>query len=193
MKKLVIFLLSIFIFFILSCEIGLGASVDTEAPILEITNPPSDAVIRDDFAIQGIWTDDGTLSSVSVEMVRLENKQKTSFTGTITSTSEKNTSGNWNIVISPKESGLIDGTYEAVVSINDNGGHTTTMARTFTIDNTPPVMILQKPSTTISDAANRFDTFGQIFSIVGQASDDNLVDKIDVSVYSDPSCRLASI
>lgn len=181
MKKLGIFLLSIFIFFILSCEIGLGASVDTEAPILEITNPPSDAVIRDDFAIQGIWTDDGTLSSVSVEMVRLENNQKTSFTGTITSTSEKNTSGNWSIVITPKETGLIDGTYEAVVSINDNGGHTTIMARTFTIDNTPPVLLLSRPSTKADSLTP--DSYGQTFTLEGKAADDNDVSLIEVNVF----------
>ena len=54
MKKLRIFLLTTFsILFAISCEIGLGESVDTEAPSLEITNPPADAIIRDEFAISG--------------------------------------------------------------------------------------------------------------------------------------------
>ncbi len=191
-KQRSLILSALAIFFFASCEIGLGSSVDTEAPSLEITNPPSDSVIRDDFAIQGTWTDDGSISSVTVDLTRLENNDKKHFDGTFTSPSDKNARGSWNIPINPREAGLLDGTYEAVVAIKDNGGHTTTMARSFTIDNTPPVMILQKPSTTIADADDRFDTFGQIFSIVGQAADDNSVEKIDVSVYSSPDCSDAS-
>lgn len=181
MKKLSVCLLSIFILLSLSCEIGLGASVDTEAPTLEIANPPSDAVIRDDFAIQGSWTDDGTLASVSVEMVRLENGQKSSFTGTFTSTSDKNTSGNWSIVITPKDSGLLDGTYEAVVAISDNGGHTTTMARSFTIDNTPPVMLLSRPSVKFNESGS--DNYGRSFTLEGKAADDSGVSLIEMNVY----------
>jgi len=193
MKKLrVLFLTSITILFTISCEIGLGAYVDTEAPSLEISNPPVDAVIRDDFAITGTWTDDGTISSVKVDMVRLQDNSKTSFDGTFTSESIKGNKGTWTVAIDALDSKLLDGTYEALVAIKDNGGHTTTMARSFTIDNTPPVMILQKPSTSIADSADRFDTFGQIFSIVGQAADDNQVEKIDVSVYSSQDCSDSS-
>lgn len=193
MKKLrVLFLTSITILFTISCEIGLGAYVDTEAPSLEISNPPVDAVIRDDFAITGTWTDDGTISKVTVDMVRLQDNSKTSFDGTFTSESIKGNKGTWTVAIDALDSKLLDGTYEALVAIKDNGGHTTTMARSFTIDNTPPVMILQKPSTSIADSADRFDTFGQIFSIVGQAADDNQVEKIDVSVYSSPDCNDSS-
>ena len=193
MKKLrVLFLTSITILFTISCEIGLGAYVDTEAPSLEISNPPADAVIRDDFAITGTWTDDGTISKVTVDMVRLQDNSKTSFDGTFTSESIKGNKGTWTVAIDALDSKLLDGTYEALVAIKDNGGHTTTMARSFTIDNTPPVMILQKPSTSIADSADRFDTFGQIFSIVGQAADDNQVEKIDVSVYSSQDCSDSS-
>ena len=72
-KQRSLILSALAIFFFASCEIGLGSSVDTEAPSLEITNPPSDSVIRDDFAIQGTWTDDGSISSVTVDITRLEN------------------------------------------------------------------------------------------------------------------------
>ncbi len=193
MKKLrVLFFTSITILFTNSCEIGLGAYVDTEAPSLEISNPPADAVIRDDFAITGTWKDDGTISKVTVDMVRLQDNTKTSFDGTFTSESIKGEKGTWTVAIEALDPKLLDGTYEALIAIKDNGGHTTTMARSFTIDNTPPVMILQKPSTSIADSADRFDTFGQIFSIVGQAADDNQVEKIDVSVYSSQDCSDSS-
>ena len=194
MKKFLTFLLSIFIILIISCEIGLGSSVDTEAPVIEVSLPPADAVIRDSFTLSGIWTDDGSIAEVTVSLTRLDSGDTFNFEGEADTDDSVSDGGVWSAFIDPLANGIKDGTYEALVAITDNGGHTTTMARTFTIDNTPPVMILQKPSTVVSesDTANRFDTFGQIFSIVGQASDDNLIDKINVSVYSSPDCSEAS-
>ena len=59
MKKIAIALLTIISIFTISCEIGLGASVDTEPPALTIQTPQVDSIIRDDFAISGTWTDEG--------------------------------------------------------------------------------------------------------------------------------------
>lgn len=181
MKKLSVFLLSIFILLILSCEIGLGASVDTEAPTLEITNPPADAVIRDTFAVTGSWNDDGSISSVSLEMVRLDNNKRVSFEGTYADPPERGGKGSWQVVIDPKKAGLLDGTYEALVAINDNGGHTTTMARSFTIDNTPPVLVVSRPST--KESAKGFDNYGRSFTLEGKAADDNEVALIEVNIF----------
>ncbi len=75
MKKLGVCLLSIIILFTISCEIGLGEAVDTEAPSLEIGMPPADAIIRDAFVISGTWADDGSISAITVAMTRLDNGQ----------------------------------------------------------------------------------------------------------------------
>lgn len=185
MKKLrVLFLTSITILFTISCEIGLGAYVDTEAPSLEISNPPADAVIRDNFAITGTWTDDGTISKVTVDMVRLDNKTTYPFTGNfelLTSDAKKHKNGSWKVVITPELSGIIDGNYEALVAITDDAGHVTTMARSFTIDNTPPVMLLSRPSVAFDQAG--FDTYGRSFTLEGKAADDNGVGLIEVKVF----------
>ena len=53
-----------------ACEIGLGPSVDTDPPVLTIENPPVDAIVRDVFAIQGSWEDDGAIASVTVTLKR---------------------------------------------------------------------------------------------------------------------------
>ena len=74
MRRLLLALVALFSILSISCEIGLGASVDTDPPSLSIKNPPVDAVIRDDFAISGIWSDDGTIASVSVELSRTDGK-----------------------------------------------------------------------------------------------------------------------
>lgn len=182
MKKLKSFLLTVItILFSISCEIGLGASVDTEAPSLEISNPPSDAIIRDEFAISGTWGDDGTISSVTVELVRLDNKSSYPFAGTFSSNPEDAKNGTWKVIINPVDNGLTDGTYEALVAIHDEGGHTTTMARSFTLDNTPPIMLLSRPSVKINQAG--FDNYGRSFSLEGKAADDSGVSFIEVNVY----------
>ena len=51
-----------------NCQIGLGESVDTDAPNGEITSPGVNAVIRDAFAIKGSWKDDGTVTQVKVNL-----------------------------------------------------------------------------------------------------------------------------
>lgn len=182
MKKLRIALLTtLSLFLFLSCEIGLGASVDTEAPSLEITNPPSDSVIRDEFSITGTWADDGTISGVSVELVRLDNRTSYPFTGTVTKDSHDHKKGVWKIVINPKENNIIDGTYEALVAITDDGGHTTTMARSFTLDNTPPIMLLSRPSVPFSQSG--FDNYGRSFTLEGKAADDSGVSLIEMKVF----------
>ena len=191
MKKLKGFLLTLIsILFSFSCEIGLGASVDTEAPSLEISNPPSDAIIRDEFAITGSWGDDGSISAVYVQMNNIENGTKKEFSGTSEKTkSEKdNNKGTWKIYINPMENGLIDGTYEAIIAIKDNGGHTTTMARTFVIDNTPPVLVLSRPST--KDGSKGFDNYGRTFSLEGKAADDNEVNLIEVNIFENADSTL---
>ena len=53
MKKLYVLLTILVVLINVSCEIGLGASVDTEAPGLEISAPPADSVIRGTFTLSG--------------------------------------------------------------------------------------------------------------------------------------------
>ena len=48
--------------FTISCEIGLGAAVDTMAPTLSIDYPPTNAIIRDTFVISGSCGDDDTVA-----------------------------------------------------------------------------------------------------------------------------------
>ena len=191
MKKLGVFLLSIFILLTLSCEIGLGSSVDTESPTLEIQNPPADAVIRDAFAITGNWGDDGSISSISVEMVRLDNNSKKKFTGSVQTGAINHSAGTWKISIDPEKDGLTDGNYEALVAIKDNGGHVTSMARSFTIDNTAPVLILTKPNSTFTENSTEdpvLSVYGKNLFLEGSIADLTKETWIEMKFYSDSSC-----
>ena len=166
-----------------ACEIGLGPSVDTDPPVLTIENPPVDAIVRDVFAIQGSWEDDGAIASVTVTLKRPDGfGSEMSYEAEIAETEEK---GIWYAVINPFTEGVLDGTYEATVEISDEAGHVVSQSRTFTVDNTAPLIVLQRPGTKITEPA---DAYGQTFSLNGMGADDNTIDHIDVEIYSDEAC-----
>lgn len=175
-KGLPVILLS---FFVLSCEIGLGSAVDTEAPTIEITYPQTNTVVRDSFLIKGNWNDDGAISSL---LVTLHRPDEYIAPATYTATVEKSRdTGTWYAVIHPIEEGLIDGTYEATVTITDEGGHTITSNRTFIIDNTEPLIVLDRPSTEAT--STKADAYGRTLTIEGTGLDDNVIDHIDFEIY----------
>ena len=170
-----------FIFSLLaSCEIGLGGAVDTQPPSLVIQSPKVDAVIRDNFAITGTWNDDGTISKVRATLKRTDGKgTEIKIDGTFDH-GEKD-GGTWKVLVNYKENKITDGTYQATIAIRDKSEHETTQSTTFTIDNTPPVLVLSRPS--IKDGQSGFDSYGRSFSLEGKAADDNDVSLIEVKIY----------
>ena len=174
--------------FFLSCEIGLGASVDTEAPNLEIQNPSPDAIIRGAFKIGGTWSDDGKIETVTVKLTRTDGKGKDIEYQATFAESNNDSPNTWNCIINPLDSAniVLDGNYVAQVDITDTGKHTTTKTVQFAIDNTAPVIVLQRPSTKID--ALQVDSYGQKFTLEGQAADDNNVSLIEVQIYADKEC-----
>jgi len=186
MKKVIGFLLSTLLaVFFISCEIGLGEAVDTEAPSLTILAPEPDAVIRNAFRFSGEWSDDGEIADLSITLERTDGIAVNlgSYPGVI----QKSESGanTWYCVVDPLDKSLpvLDGTYVGTVSIKDTAEHVTIQTRQFTIDNTAPVVVLQRPSTKTGSAS--FDSYGQKLTIEGQAADDTNIDHIDVMVYED--------
>lgn len=186
MKKIAIALLTILSIISVSCQIGLGAAVDTEPPALTIQNPPIDSVIRDDFAIVGTYSDDGKIESVVAQVERTDGSgYSETFTGVLNGKIKARTEGTYTIVIPAKTSKITDGSYQAIVTIKDETGRTTIRNTTFTIDNTPPVIVLQRPGTDINATLSNADTYGQLFTLEGLGADDNNIDHINVDVYGD--------
>ena len=186
-KFLSIGLLFIFAVITISCEIGLGPSVDTETPIIEILSPEADAIIRDQFAIRGTWSDDGDIGSATVSIKRTDKKQsgEHKFDISFTKPSNGESKGTWSAIINPFKANIIDGSYVATVSFSDKGGHTVIQDRSFIIDNHAPVIILQRPSSS-KDPSTEIDSYGQNFTLVGQAADDCNISLIEVNIFSDP-------
>lgn len=188
-KRNCFLLIILSLFFVMACEIGLGKAVDTEPPKLEIQTPQPDAVIRGTYKIGGTWADDGTIESVIVTLKRTDgNGNILSFPANITESKNENPN-TWTCIINPTDENakILDGNYIAQVDITDTGKHTTTKTVQFTIDNTAPIIVLQRPSTK-SDALQP-DSYGQKFTLEGQAADDNGVSQIELKVYADKDCK----
>ncbi|MBQ7752353.1 MAG: hypothetical protein IJR80_01690, partial [Treponema sp.] len=173
--------LSLFVMFS-ACDIGLGGAVDTEAPTGTIETPPVNAIIRDSFAVKGTWKDDGSISAVTLSLKNINTNKVLTYNGKI----EQNS---WLCQVNPADSNqpLVDGTYLATINLTDNGGHTTSLTRSYTVDNTPPVVILSYLKSK-DDSATEIKTYGKLFTLSGKAADDNNINRIDVKVYQDEAC-----
>ena len=174
-------ILSLVLFF--SCEIGLGSSVDTEAPKVEFDSSTVKAgsVVRDAFAVCGTFEDDGSIGSVKATLTNLENRSSKKKSGSIDASG-----GKWKVSFDPTAENLADGKYELTVELKDTAGHKTKVSRTLIIDNTAPLVILTRPGTKTGDGT--FDSYGQKFTLEGKAADDNDVSLIQVQVYDNEAC-----
>ena len=175
------------VFAFISCEIGLGSAVDTQAPVVNFaeTTIGSGGVIRDSFMIYGDWTDDGSIKEVTAKLTRTDGT-KISFENAGTVVTLEAGKGTWNAVFDPIKEKIPDGSYEISVSMLDNGKHISTITRAIVIDNTAPLVVLSRPST--KKDSGKFDSYGQSFTLEGKAADDNDVSLIEVNVYADESC-----
>lgn len=188
-KKILNFLLlssitsAIFMLFF-ACSVGLGESVDTEVPKIEITYPPASSPVRDWFYLAGTASDDKGVASVSVSA---ENISTNEITDLGTFTLEKD--GTWAVTINEKDSAenykLKDGTYTFCVIAKDTSNQKSAPAyRTIEVDNTPPVFVIKNPGTI---KAGKPSAFGSILKIVGAAADDHDIYELSLAVYDNPA------
>ena len=191
LKKLTGSLLSIFILFAvllstLSCEIGLGASVDTDPPSLSIDASIVDSTISGDFDIEGTYSDDGSIEDIHAVLKRTDGTGSSiKIEGYLGTSPEKRGEGIWKIPVKAKTSEITDGSYQVTVSIKDGVGRVTTQSTTFTIDNTPPVLILTKPNSNPGDET--VSAYGQRVFLEGSIADTAKETYITVEFFDNPS------
>mgnify|MGYP002624449382 CR=1 FL=1 len=172
---------------VLSCSdnVGLGESVDTEAPTIEIAYPPASSVIRGTFVFAGSWKDDKGVKSVTASITNTATKQ--TYPANEVILGENNT---WSVLVNnySEENAdyvnywqLPDGKYELGVYATDNAGHKSgTTTRTFEIDNTAPVTVLTSPGST-----STYTAYGSTFSVEGTIADEHTVDSLAVTIYDE--------
>lgn len=164
-----------------SCEVGLGSAVDTQPPEITIEYPFVDSVIREEFIISGTCKDETSVNNVNVVFTNInDNSKRYEYIATV-----DNKTNSWHCWVNKQNSNgtysIPDGSYEVSVTAIDNAKRTTTVNKTYKIDNTAPVLILQNPSTTIDSTSSNI--FGQSLKVVGQLADTNNVDCLVFSVY----------
>ena len=182
-----------------SCEVGLGASVDTQPPTVDVQVPSADFIVRDIFTMKGNCSDEQGLQSITVT---LRNSQTGEFypkTETPYEAKINKEQTEWECVVDPFAEGnkIPDGSYEATVIATDKAGRKTSATKSFKIDNTAPLLILTRPATKLTSEGkidpSSVDTYGQELSITGQVADDSNVDLIEINVYDDQNKLKASV
>ena len=188
-----------------SCDVGLGSAVDTQAPGITIERPEVDMVIRDKFVMSGEWNDDGVIDSVYVMVKRTDgnpvnNKGKDGaaqsevrIDGSFEKDLLEKEKGTWKAEVDPFDEAnpIPDGTYQATIYIKDKGNHTTTQSTTFTVDNTPPVLILTKPASKPGDST--ISKYGKRLFLEGKVADSTKETWIEIKYYNRADCSEESL
>lgn len=163
----------------------MGESVDTEVPTVSIVSPDPHAVfsICGDFLIQGTWKDDGTIKSVVVTLKQDKDKKAKEFSYNAVFNEHRDNEHIWQCMIpAASEAEITDGSYLVSVKITDMSGHNSTATSQIVIDNTPPLIALTRPSSASVDT--EIDSYGQTFTLTGEAADDSGVSSIVMDIYS---------
>ena len=180
-----------------TCKPGLGSQIDILPPSGEIIYPDAgETPIRGSFILRGTAKDDEGVRAVSIVFENIETKDSTrSFPASLSKPGADSTE--WTVSIDNEPTGteapphelvkiypIPDGEYTAIVTVTDKGGKPSTFTKNYKIDNTPPVFIVQRPSTVAGkdEIPVTWDGYGAIFSVVGQAGERNTVEKLDVRV-----------
>ena len=58
---------------------------------------------------------------------------------------------------------LIDGTYDVKVEFKDKGGHSSSITRSYILDNTAPVLILSRPSSPVTASEEKIESYPKLF------------------------------
>ena len=140
-------------------NIGLGSTIDINAPTIKSIYPPIGAVIRDNFTVAIEAEDDTKVKQVSVLIVNAETKEAKQFL-------LKEGRTDWRRELNGKADGQFVQNAES----------------SFTVDNSPPLLIPNRPSPAVATPDGNYtggDVFGADFWLVGQ-----VYDKTDVAALT---------
>lgn len=173
------------VFSLLTCSdnVGLGSSVDTEAPKVEITYPPASSRIRSTFILAGNCSDDKAVTSVDVQVL---DSTKETILKTWTATLAKDAKS-WTAEIDSTQ--LEDGQYYFQAFSHDAANRKSASNDIYyDIDNTAPVLVLTKPT---SYGTQEAKGYGQAVQLEGAFSEQgNVIEKLIVSFYDEAGNKL---
>lgn len=188
MKKFLVCLLSVLFILlsvcILSCEVGLGESVDTEAPKISITYPDAKSVIKDRFVLAGECSDDRMVTSVQVTILDSANKPVTGYELKAPVVETGKSSQVWSVEINAKNADgsypLKDGKYTFRTIATDGAGRKSApFERDLEIDNTAPVFVINSPGSTETETS-----YGSVLKVEGSIAEAHSVKSMTLTVYN---------
>lgn len=168
---------------LVTCKAGLGESVDTTPPKLSIAYPPSNSIIRDWFIMGGLAEDETYVKSVTVV---LKGKETHTFNAVVDKEKKQ-----WTLEVNKPSGGkypLKDGKYDVTVTAIDSANRKASSSVTYYIDNTPPILVLTRPSTRgkkdgSSVPFNLLDPYGEIIKFTGNWWDANSSEGAALSIH----------
>ncbi|MDY4902928.1 MAG: hypothetical protein SO116_08695 [Treponema sp.] len=174
----------VFITAIFSCELGLGSSVDTQAPVIKITSPSSSEVYKQNIEVNGSWADDKGVVKIELSVTDTDSDKLMTAEKKLANIDE-NKSWNYtlystNSVDVPENAVVLpDGKYSVDATAYDSSGHSSgTSSRSFEVDGTAPVVVLSRPNLD-------YASYGRYVSIVGIISDDHSIKNMHIDVYDE--------
>ena len=187
MRRFVLFLISLFILFTISCEVGLGQAVDISVPTIGISYPPKNSVVRDSFVLAGSCDDDSGVIAVSVYLTNPENNDTYGPYDAQLSEDAKS----WSILVNKKDPSkktnefdsfeqweIPDGSYIAsAIAYDAAKKQSQTATSPLSVDNTAPVLIVSKPLATGSDLAT---VYGRSLKLSGDIAEEHETSKLVV-------------
>ena len=185
--------LGIFLLITTSCEIGLGAAVDTEAPSAAIVSPAVKEAVGHNITVSGTCFDDAKMDHLVIESLRYyeTGEEITPLSGQEISTYNRGTEwsftlnheGGSNYNFNGSHFTLRDGTYTLSMKAYDEQGRISgIVSRSFDVDNTPPIFLLSKPnSLNIGEPT----AYGKSVKILGTIADDHNIQKMTVYLYKE--------
>ena len=177
---------------ILSCEVGLGESVDTEAPKISITYPDAKSVIKDRFVLAGECSDDRMVTSVQVTILDSANKPVTGYELKAPVVETGKSSQVWSVEINAKNADgsypLKDGKYTFRTIATDGAGRKSApFERDLEIDNTAPVFVINSPGSTETETS-----YGSVLKVEGSIAEAHSVKSMALTVYDTNGIEKAS-
>lgn len=192
MRKLFAFLFVIATFLcVLSCNVGLGESVDTEPPTVSVLYPPESSIIRDSFILSGKTEDDKEVKEVKIIVKEINGNNATPVQTHVV----KPVDEIWQVELNVKNETeslypLKDGKYTVDITSTDTAGRVSGISsRTFEIDNTAPVFVIKSPGITKIESAT---PYGSIFKVVGTIADDHEIESMTVNIKDETDKELVT-
>ena len=206
MKKFQIAILTVlsvlFVLIITTCKrtVALGAQVDVLQPSTSIARSVgvSDTVPRkQSFTISGEASDDTGVVAVTVVFVNRQTKEQVaSMPAKLAYPNAPTTQ--WTLEVNNECTGTVeghplvkkypipDGEYDVIITTTDRNGKTSQKTLVYTMDNTPPVVIIERPAlsaekTNWKDA--KASSNGSIVRVYGQVQDSSKLQSLTLTAY----------